>query len=110
MRNADRRGCGDRGMLIEHFVDFAWINILAAANNHVALAIDDEEESILVPITNIAGMKPAVAKGLLSSFGILEITFQNVVAAQNDFSKFPVRNVIIVVVNNFHFISNRQTT
>src|SRR5437588_3112413 len=109
MRNADRRGCGDRGMLIEHFVDFAWINIFAAANNHVALAVDDEKESILVAITNIAGMKPAVAKGLLSSFGTLEITFQNVLAAQHDFSEFPVANRIIIVVNNFHFISNWQT-
>src|SRR5215831_4788224 len=90
--NANRSGGRNGGMLIEDFVDFAWVDILAAANDHVTLTIDDEKESFPVPISNVTRMEPAVAKSARRCFRLLEITLQNVFPAQYNFTKLPVRN------------------
>src|SRR4029077_2215990 len=43
IRHSNRRGGRHRGMLIDYFVDFTWINVFSTTNNHVALAIDNIE-------------------------------------------------------------------
>src|SRR5258708_17557152 len=97
-------------MLIENFVYLARINILTTTNDHVGFAIDDEEVTILVAIADVSRMKPTIAKGGCSSFWILVIALQNILAAQNDFTELAVSDFFVVVVKDFHFISDRQTT
>src|ERR1043166_2771183 len=94
-------------MLIKNFVDFARVNVFAAANDHVALAIDNKEEAIFVAIANVAGMKPAIAKRDGSCFGIAVIAFQNVFTAQDDLAEFSSLHLVVVIVHYPHFVSNR---
>src|SRR5690606_5895974 len=42
----------------------ARIDVVAAAQDHIFLAVNDRQESILVHRADIAGVKPTVAKGL----------------------------------------------
>src|SRR5438128_7380492 len=95
-------------MLIKDFIDLARINIFAAANDHVSFAIDNVKEAVLIAIANIAGVKPAVAKSGRVRLAILEIAFEYVLAPQDDFAKLTIRNFIVLVVNNPHFISDWQ--
>src|SRR5260370_1530643 len=95
-------------MLIEYFVDLARIDVLAATNDHVALAIDDVEESILVAITDVAGVKPTIPECCLGRLRTLEVTFENVLATQNYFAQFAIGNIAVIVIHDFHLIPNRQ--
>ena len=47
-------------MAIDRAFDFGGINILAAGDDHVLHPVMDEEIAVLVEITRIAGMDPAV--------------------------------------------------
>ncbi len=53
-------------------------------------------------------MKPAVAKSDFGSFGIFVITFQNILAAQNDLAEIAVRDFMIIIVEYSHLISDWQ--
>src|SRR5260221_7672776 len=55
-------------------------------------------------------MKPAIAKRARGSFRILVIALQNILAAQNDFTQLTIRDFLVVVVKDLHFIADRQTT
>src|SRR5205814_4059809 len=102
-----RRGSHGR-MLIEHFINLSRINVFTAADDHVALAIDDEEEAVFISIANVAGVKPTVAKRALSRFRILEIAFENVFAAQDDLTEFTIVNFVVIVIENSHLIPDWQ--
>src|SRR5882724_13160590 len=95
-------------MLIEHLIDFARIDVFTGANDHVALAIDDEEVTVLVSIPNIASVKPTVTKRTLSRFGIFEIALENIVATQDDFTQFVFGDLLVIIIDNFHFIADWQ--
>src|SRR6185436_19942309 len=81
--NTDGGSGGHRRVLIENFINFARIDVLASANDHVGLAIDDVKEALLVTIANVAGVKPATPKRTFGRFGIFEIAFENVFASQD---------------------------
>src|SRR3954447_17209715 len=63
VRDADHRRLGHRGMLVEDLLDLARIDVVAAADDHVLLAIDDEEVAVLVDLGHVAGVEPAVLDG-----------------------------------------------
>src|SRR5205085_12672405 len=46
-------------MAVEKFLDFAWIDVLAAADDHVLDAADDVAIALLVDGREVAGMHPA---------------------------------------------------
>ena len=86
----------------------AWINVFTGANDHVLLAIDDEEVAILVSISNVASVKPTVAKSAISRFGVFEIALENVVAAQDDLTEFTLGDLLVIIIDYFHFIADWQ--
>src|SRR6476659_1779130 len=108
--HSDSRGRSYRGMLIEHLVDLAWIDIFSASNNHIALAVNYIKEPVSVAVADVAGMKPAVAKRSRSCLGITVVTFQNVLAAQDYFTEFSICHFLIVVVDHLHFIADWHST
>ena len=48
------------GMLVEHLLDLARVDVVAAADDHVLLAVDDVEVAVLVLAADVAGGEPAV--------------------------------------------------
>src|ERR687895_511030 len=61
---ADHRGLLDTRMLQEHILDLARIDVLSAADDHVLLAVDEEEEPVLVAVADVARVQPSVPERL----------------------------------------------
>ena len=50
VRDADDGGLGDGGVLVEHLLDLARVDVQPAADDQVLLAVDDEEVAVLVHV------------------------------------------------------------
>src|SRR5688572_7138690 len=96
-------------MLIKNFVNFTRIDVLTTSDDHVALAVNDEKVPIGVAIANISRMKPAVTKRFRSRKVVLVVTLQDVFTTQHYFAQLSVRYIPVFFVDNFHFISDRQS-
>src|SRR6185437_2150575 len=59
--------CGECGL------DLLWIDILAAADDHVLAAIDQREEAFRLHTREIAGVDPAVADRLACRLGVAPV-------------------------------------
>src|SRR5262245_57739106 len=59
--NAEHRGFMDRRMLEQDRLDFAGVDVLAARDDHVLAAIEDEEEILGVAIPDVSGPEIAIA-------------------------------------------------
>src|SRR5947209_738605 len=71
--DANGCGCGHCWMFVENFVNLARVDVFAAANNHVGLAVNYVEEAVSILITYIARVKPSVPKSMSGCFLILVI-------------------------------------
>ena len=60
-------------MRIEHLLDLDRIDVLAAADQHVLLAVDDVAKALLVQFGEIAGFQPAVHERLRGGLGLVPI-------------------------------------
>src|SRR3954447_10046380 len=60
MRHPDHGRLAHRGVLVEDLLDLARIDVVATADDHVLLAVDDEEVAVLVDLCHVAGVEPAV--------------------------------------------------
>ena len=60
VRHADDGRLLDRRVLVEHLLDLARVDVVAAADDQVLLAVDDEEVAVLVHLGHVAGAEPAV--------------------------------------------------
>jgi hypothetical protein len=60
VRDPDHRGLPHGGVLVEHFLDLARIHVVAATDDQLLLAIDDEEVSIFVDAFDVTAVEPAV--------------------------------------------------
>ncbi len=64
VRDRDDGGVHDGRMLVERVLDLDAVDVLAAADQHVLGAVDDVAEAFLVQAGEIAGLDPAIDKGL----------------------------------------------
>ena len=48
------------GWFDEPLLDLDAVDVLAAADDHVLLAVGDEEEALVVEVADVAGVEPAV--------------------------------------------------
>src|SRR5690349_12563411 len=62
--NAGDRRVGDRGMLAEHRLEVARVEVEAAADDHVLAAIDEREKAVVVEAADVAGADEALAGGV----------------------------------------------
>src|SRR5947209_7972196 len=58
MGNAQHGGLANIWMLVEHFLDLARVDVVAASDDHLLLAIDDEEVTVFIDLRHIARVKP----------------------------------------------------
>src|SRR5258708_6780500 len=57
---ADDGRLGDRGMLVQDLLDLARVDVVAAADDHLLLAVHDEEVAIGVHPRQVTSPEPAV--------------------------------------------------
>ena len=98
MRNADDRGVGDRGMLDEAVLDLDAVDVLAAADDHVLLAVGDEEEAVVVDVADVAGVQPAVAHGVRGRLGLVPVAGHDERAVHRHLAGLTGRHLVAVGV------------
>ena len=59
VRDADQRHLGDLGVRGQDVLDLGAVDVLAAGDDHVLLAVDDVEVAVLVLAHQVAGVEPA---------------------------------------------------
>src|SRR5829696_7900146 len=96
------RGLGDGGVLVEHLLDLARVDVVAAADDHVLLAVDDEEVAVLVDLRHVPGAEPAVAHDLLGGVLAVPVALHHVVALDRDLADLALLDLVAVVVDDLH--------
>ena len=90
-------------MFVEHFFDLAWIDVVAAANDDVLLAVDDEVKAVVVASGKVAGVEPPVDDRSLGGLGPLPVTLHHVVPPDGDFAGLPRWGFGAVRFDQFQF-------
>src|SRR5262249_7483168 len=80
----DHGRLGDRGMLVEDLLDLARVDVVAAADDHLLLAVHDEEVAVLVHPGQVTSPEPAVRDRLGRGLGLAPVALHHVVAADGD--------------------------
>src|SRR5450756_2714318 len=78
-------------MCIRDSLNITRVDIEAACNNDVLLAVDDIEITIFVYSGNIAGMQPAVAQSFGRLCGIIPVPLHHLRTSDAQFSSFAHR-------------------
>src|SRR5262249_36440136 len=97
------RDFGHTGMLRDGLLYFLAGDVLAAALDHVFLAVEEIEPTMFVTIGDVAGMVPAAAKESFVGRGVLEISGRDARTADDDFSGFARLHVIHLIVDDAEF-------
>src|SRR4029077_5385916 len=104
VRDANHAALGDRRVLIDRLFDVAWIDIVAAAQEHVLDAVDDEDVAVLVHIADVARAQiPAVGLHLGRRLLVLPIAEHDIGALDTEFAALAERNVLIGIVDADEF-------
>ena len=83
---ADHAGVDDLGMFEQHALDFRRIDVLAAGNDHVLLAVVDPEIAVGVAAADVAGPIPAVVQRLAGCFLVAPVFEEHVGTTNRDFA------------------------
>ena len=100
--DADHGDLGDGVVLVERLLDLARVDVVAAADDQVLLAVDDEEVAVLVLLGHVAGEEPAVGDGLLGLLLLAPVALHHVLAPDRDLADLALLDVLAVVVDQLH--------
>jgi hypothetical protein len=89
-------------VLEEHLLDLPRVDVVAAADDHVLLAVDDEEVAVRVHLRDVARVEPATPHRLGRGVVALEVALHDVVAADHDLADLALLDVVVVLVDDFH--------
>src|SRR4029453_15910993 len=85
MGDPDDRALAHRRVLVEHLLELPRVDVVAAANDQLLLAVDDEEVAVLVDAPDVAGPKPAIGgQDLSGGLRSAPVARHHVVAADGD--------------------------
>src|SRR5262244_885900 len=99
MRHTDDRDVLDAGIAAEDVLDLARVNVLAAADDHVALAVDQVDETMLVAARHVADAAIAIAAQRLRRFNwVVEITVERVRRGRKELANLAVGHFIALRV------------
>src|SRR3954453_19987611 len=93
-------------MLIKHLVNFAGIDVLATPDYHVRLSIDDIEKAVVVPVSDVARVKPSVSECVCGCGLVLVVPLEDVLTSEHYLAQFPVRHLDVVLLKHLHLVSD----
>jgi hypothetical protein len=68
----------------QDLLDLARVDVVAAADDQVLLAVDDEQVAVVVAVGEVAGVEPAALERLRGLLGLVVVALHDVVAADDD--------------------------
>src|SRR3954462_13629221 len=92
--HADHRGLEHALVLVEDLLDLARVDVVAAADDQLLLAVDDEEVAVLVDLAHVAGVEPAVDDPLVGFLGLVPVALHDVVALDGDLADLALLDVV----------------
>ena len=96
--NADDRDLGDRRVPGQHLLDLARVDVEAAPDDQVLLAVDDRDEAVVVFGAEVAGAEPAVDDGLRRRLRLVVVAGEDVMAPDDDLAELADRQELDPVV------------
>jgi hypothetical protein len=96
VRDADHGGLGDRRVLVEDLLDLTRVDVVAAADDQVLLAVDDEEVAVGVLAGQVAGAEPPVGDRLPGRLLAGPVALHQTVAPDRDLADLAGRDVAAV--------------
>ena len=100
--NADHRDFIDRRVLEQDLLYFPWIDIIAAANDHIFLTVEQVEVALCIHHTDIAGMQPSSPQGLSRCLRPGPVPCHDNASSCDNFSNLPICHLVIVVIDDAH--------
>src|SRR5207244_11606128 len=79
--DAEHGGVLDGGVPVQHVLDLGRLDVDAARDDHVALAIADVDEALVVHPRHVADAQPFAAGGLLGGGRVLVVPVEDAVVA-----------------------------
>ena len=99
VRHAEHAALGDRRMVVHGGLDLGAIDVLATAQHHVLLAVDDEDEAVGVDLGDVAGVEPAVGDRFRGGLGAVQVALDHRGAAHPELADLALRDLVAVVVD-----------
>ena len=81
---ADDCGLGDLGQLVDDRLDLAGVDVLAAADDHVLCAVDQNQITVLVQPADVPGVQPAVDNRIGRLLGPVQVAAHDVRALDHN--------------------------
>ena len=94
VRHADERDLGDLGVRGQDVLHLGAVDVLAARDDHVLLAVDHVEVAVLVLPDEVAGVEPAAAEGLGGLVRLVPVLLHHHRAAIHDLADLALRDVV----------------
>jgi hypothetical protein len=89
-------------VLVQDLLDLPRVDVVAAADDQVLLAVDDGEVAVLVDPADVAGAEPPVGDRLGRLLGAPPVALHQVVAADRDLADLALGNLGALVVDDPH--------
>jgi len=99
-RHSYRTNIGNSGLLADDSFDLRGIDVLAAPDDEIILAVEQEDVPARIHITDVARVQPPAGERLLCRFVILPIALHDSVAAHTDLAHLTHRHRVAVIIHN----------
>src|SRR5712691_6622052 len=97
---ADDRCRLDAGVFEQDVLDLARVDVLAAANDHVLLSVDEEEVAVLVDVADVSRVEPPAAEGFRGRVRVPEVADHDVGPAEADLASLAGSDLVPLVAEN----------
>jgi hypothetical protein len=89
VRQADDGAVLNRRVLHDRLLDLGGVDVEAAGDHHVLRAVDDEQEVVVVEVTDVPGVVPAEGGGLRGRPRVAVVAAHHQRAAHDDLPGLP---------------------
>src|SRR5262245_17771991 len=87
-------------MLLDHFFDLARVNVGSTADDHVFLAIQDEQVSTAVHVAHIAGVEPSIPQYVRRRLRLVPIAAHDGGTTHHHFAYLTSRDLVVFAIDN----------
>lgn len=108
--DADHAGFPHGGVFVQSGLDLGAVDVEATRDDHVLLAVDEEEIAVLPHPGQVSGVHPAVPEGLRGQFRLLPVLLYAVRAAHDDLADLARAQLPARLVHDAYLGVVRRTT
>ena len=92
----------------DEVLDLGRIDVLAARDDQVVLAVDDVDVAVLVPASHVAGVQPAAPERPFGGVGPVPVAAHDAVAADQDLADGAGLELVVLVVGDHDLVADAR--